>query len=314
MKGSATPKDIFFPDGHVNGYQIMTEINQTESSIIYTVRTPQSELYIAKIMIKNSPDDFSMDRVFMTEANALTILNHPSIAKVRDFFVTKMFYVIIYDYYPEGSLKDLLKMTPSVSRDNMQKIFFSLMLGVQYCHNRNIALKNIKPSNILLNGMNAIVSDVAMKSIDRPLTERASMIPYLAPEVFSGKPYNEKAADIWSLGVVLYQALSGKLPWTATNLDEMISQIKIGYFICSSKVDVRARDLISKMMELSPLKRISSHEIIAHPWLLSAKAKINKLGQGKVSVAQSLADLHLKPSLTFPDNLDEMFKRPFGDQ
>ena len=90
---------------------------------------------------------------------------------------------------------------------------------------------------------------------------------YMAPEVFTGK-YNEKC-DIWSMGVVLYQLMTGKYPFDGFNYKKVVEAIMYGYYEIPS-VSRNLKDLIRKMLEKDPRNRISLNEILAHPWIISS--------------------------------------------
>lgn len=88
----------------------------------------------------------------------------------------------------------------------------------------------------------------------------------MAPEVFSGK-YTEKC-DIWSLGVVLYQLMTGKYPFDGFNVNKIAEAILYGNFKAPN-VSKNLKDLLSRMLEKDPKKRISLDEILSHDWIVS---------------------------------------------
>ena len=89
---------------------------------------------------------------------------------------------------------------------------------------------------------------------------------YIAPEVLDGT-YG-KQCDVWSLGVVLYQMLTGMMPFDGDSQSEVFSKIKSGSFIYPDKVKVSepAQDLINRMLTVDPNKRITVEEIMVHHW------------------------------------------------
>ena len=96
---------------------------------------------------------------------------------------------------------------------------------------------------------------------------------------------DEKPGDIWSLGVVTYEMITGKLPWTATKPKDLVQQIKRGAFTFPPQVQPLARDLITKMLMTAPMMRISSHEVLAHPWLSKIRKTNLKGPTGKTAAA-----------------------------
>jgi len=98
---------------------------------------------------------------------------------------------------------------------------------------------------------------------------------YIAPEVLQSE-YNEKC-DIWSIGVILYILLSGKPPFDGKDDKEIVKRVKIGQYSLAGpewkKISKDAIDLIKKMLEYDPKKRISADIAINHPWI---KKKVNE--------------------------------------
>lgn len=91
---------------------------------------------------------------------------------------------------------------------------------------------------------------------------------YAAPEVISGKLYAGPEVDVWSCGVIVYALLCGTLPFDDESIPFLFRKIKGGLYILPAYLSENARDLISKMLVVEPLKRITMAEIRQHPWFL----------------------------------------------
>ena len=94
---------------------------------------------------------------------------------------------------------------------------------------------------------------------------------YIAPEVLTGS-YG-KECDIWSLGVTLYQLLTGEMPFDGSGQQEVFRKIKKGNFKMPSKLSADCKDLISKMICVDQNVRITPHVAIGHPWFNQEKGK-----------------------------------------
>ncbi|OHT04735.1 CAMK family protein kinase [Tritrichomonas foetus] len=281
----------------INGYKLIKQIGSNKYSFVYTAIPPNNgEMRCVKLVHRKKGDNETTAQLFKTEANALTILNHPSIVNVIDYFTNDFFYVTVTEYYKDGSLQDMLQQRQYLSNEEAQQLTFSLALGLQYCHIRNFAHRNLKPSNIVFHDYHPAIVDFSIAVIEEGPHSKLSSLPYIAPEILNCEEVDDKAADIWSFGVILYEVLSGKLPWSATNYEYLLSQIKRGYYTFTPKVNPHARDLISKMMDMSPLHRISSHEIIAHPWLSKVRTSSLRSSKGKNCLTRSLVDFQMKLS------------------
>jgi calcium-dependent protein kinase len=88
---------------------------------------------------------------------------------------------------------------------------------------------------------------------------------YIAPEVLTGK-YG-KECDIWSLGVCIYQLLSGNMPFDGRSQEEVFGKIRLGEFKMPAHFSENCKDLLKKMICVDPKKRISAREAMNHPWI-----------------------------------------------
>ena len=117
--------------------------------------------------------------------------------------------------------------------------------------------------------------DLGVSKMIRPgevMTEHCGTPAYIAPEILLGEGYTGFGADIWSSGGVLYALLSGTVPFKATNMNDLNNMIVAGDYPDLTDISKEASDLISKMLEVDPKKRISTDEILKHPFLDFSKS------------------------------------------
>jgi len=170
----------------------------------------------------------------------------------------------------------ILKLAPFNS-GMVSHIMYQILSVIYYCHNINIIHRDLKPENILINcvdksGMyNIKIIDFGTAKIFREGEFEKKVIGssyYIAPEVLS-QNYTEKC-DLWSCGVILYILLSGRAPFDGNNDEEILEKIKKGnYKLTGDKwdnIDKNSKDLIKKLLEMDPEKRISAQEALNHPF------------------------------------------------
>ena len=142
-----------------------------------------------------------------------------------------------------------------------------------------ITHRDIKPENILLdeNHKNIKVIDFGLSNYceDNELLSSSCGSPcYASPEMLSGKAYHGDKTDIWSAGVALYSMLVGSLPFDDQELYNLYEQIKKGKFYLPSTLSLEAIDLLKKILQVDPKKRIGIKEIKKHPWFNMEKNPI----------------------------------------
>lgn len=208
----------------------------------------------------------------------MKLIDHPNIMRLYDVWETSTELYLILEYIEGGELFDYLCNRGKLSTSEALGYFQQIMVAVDYCHHFNIAHRDLKPENLLLDKDNNIkVADFGMAAWQGKtnLLQTACGSPhYAAPEVVMGRAYNGACSDIWSCGIVLYALLAGKLPFDDDDMGVLLDKVKIGKFMMPTHLDPSAKDLISKMLEKNPTKRITVSEVLKHPFFLSVPPKV----------------------------------------
>lgn len=130
----------------------------------------------------------------------------------------------------------------------------------------------MKPENILLdenNNIKLIDFGLANSMKDSLALKTACGSPnYAAPEVISGRSYGGVEVDIWSLGVILYAMVCGSSPFDDESMTALFAKIKDGKYYMPNFISSDVQDLINRMLQPNPVKRITMREIKEHPWYL----------------------------------------------
>jgi polo-like kinase 1 len=168
-----------------------------------------------------------------------------------------------------------------LSVPEVQYFMKQLTDAVSYLHDNSIIHRDLKLDNVFLDEtLNVKVGDFGLATrLNNPFatrTEQCGTLQYMAPEVVGQRRYSF-SVDIWSMGVILYQLLVGKLPFQASQRDDNTQwRILTNDFSFPSDVHISqdAKDLISSMLHADPDQRPSLYEISRHPFLSIAGAKI----------------------------------------
>jgi serine/threonine protein kinase len=153
---------------------------------------------------------------------------HPN---VLEFLAARVFdgqVVLVSEYAPDGSLKDWLKRhggrAPSV--EAAVEMTRGILAGLEHLHGRNIIHRDVKPDNVLLLGATPRLADFGISRVLKSTSKSAVTAgtpPYMAPEAFNRK--RNQQTDLWSVGVMLYQMLSGRLPFDGNDMAELYGAI-----------------------------------------------------------------------------------------
>ncbi|KAH9479554.1 Serine/threonine-protein kinase GIN4 [Psilocybe cubensis] len=213
------------------------------------------------------------------EIVVMKLIDHPNIMKIYDVWETSSSLYLILEYVQGGELFDYLCNKGRRPTAEVVNYFQQIICAVDHCHRYNIAHRDLKLENILIDqDSNIKVADFGMAtwqgdSRAKLLRTSCGSPHYAAPEIISGKPYNGSASDIWSCGIILYALLAAKLPFDDDDCPTLLRKISIGYFEMPHDIDRRAQDLISRMLTTDVDKRITMPEIMRHPFFLSYPLK-----------------------------------------
>jgi serine/threonine protein kinase len=237
-------------------------------------RTTKELVAIKLLSKKYIVDVEKLDRI-LSEMQLLKGLRHANIVMLLDVVDNETHLSLVMEYVQGGSLFEFVRQQGKLDVETTRKIFRQILAGVEYCHKHHIVHRDLKPENILLTdtGQVKIADFGACRSFDNEtdlMRTRCGTMIYGAPEVWH-KPYVGTLADIWSLGVILYVLLSGRVPFIGEN--EEVSA-KIVYQRANAhnwkypkSIPVSARSLIHQCLSPAPSERPSLVEIYQHAFI-----------------------------------------------
>ncbi|EUB57354.1 Maternal embryonic leucine zipper kinase [Echinococcus granulosus] len=206
------------------------------------------------------------------EIEALKRLSHPNIYSLYQVIETDGTFYLILEYVPGGELFDYILHNGSLQESHARVLFRQLVSAIGYSHSRGIAHRDLKPENILLKDeQNIRVIDFGLcaKNVDSKfLNTYCGSLAYAAPEVLQNQEYNGPAADIWSMGVILYAILCGSLPFDPSKPEKLPKLIVKGQYSVDESLSASGRDLLAQMLCVDPTARISMMELSTHPWVM----------------------------------------------
>ncbi|KAA8522635.1 hypothetical protein F0562_013004 [Nyssa sinensis] len=210
---------------------------------------------------------------------------HANVVRIKGTYEDQLYVHIVMELCAGGELFDRIVQKGHYSEREAAKLIKTIVGVVEACHSLGVMHRDLKPENFLFTSTD---EDAALKATDFGLSvfyqpgETFSDVVgspyYVAPEVLR-KHYGTEA-DVWSAGVILYILLSGVPPfWAETEMGifKQILQEKLDF---ESEpwpgISDSAKDLIRKMLERNPKKRLTAHEVLCHPWIVDDRLAPDK--------------------------------------
>jgi serine/threonine protein kinase len=218
-------------------YELIREIGHGNMGTVYLSYDPFTERDVAiKVAYPESFNDDKMGRkhrkLFFTEVKASGMLEHPNIVATYDAGIEKDLWYLVMEYVPHAStLHELCRNSEPLPLEKALSIIIQCAGAIDYAHRKGVIHRDIKPKNILLTrNWSVKVADFGIALItqtDVTLTQvqgRVGSPLYMSPEQLLGEPVTNQS-DIFSLGVVFYELVTGRSPFVANTLAEIARRV-----------------------------------------------------------------------------------------
>ena len=218
---------------HIGQYPIIRELGRGATSRVYLANDPLGNREVAIKVVRPEPgvDANVLKRFhksFLNEAGLIGKLLHPHIVQIFEADVTDDYNYIVMEYAPGETLEERCDAANLLSMEQVIEIAFKCSLALDFANRHGVIHRDIKPANILRGAEGEIkISDFGaaqMESGDETIMQGIGSPAYMSPEQVAEQALTPQT-DIYSLGVVMYQLLTGKLPFYASNKASLIYQI-----------------------------------------------------------------------------------------
>ncbi len=223
------------PGRHLLGrYEILGEISRGGMGIVYKARDPKTQATVAlKVMQAGNTAHAMEDLIrFEREAQAVSRLRHPNIVAIHDVGNANGVHFYAMSYVAGIPLSKLLKEREPPPPEALLGHVEKIARAVEYAHGRGVVHRDLKPSNILVDGEgepHLIDFGIAKFAGDRDLTRSGTFLgsaAYMAPEYIEGEaPRFDLQADVYALGICLYECLTGRTPFADDDTIRMLKRV-----------------------------------------------------------------------------------------
>jgi len=255
----------------LDDFEIGKPLGRGKFGSVYLARERKTKYIVAlKVLKKSQLLKAGVEHQLRREIEIQSHLRNRNILRMYGYFYDAKHIYLILEYSPGGELYKKLTSRGRFSEKVSARYISDLSQALHFCHSKNVIHRDIKPENLLIGAQGEIkIADFGW-SVHAPTSRRNTLcgtLDYLPPEMVEGREHDEMV-DVWSLGVLLYEFLVGNPPFEAEGHTATYRRI--------SRVDLRfppgvtkdAQDLISKLLQKEPGKRMPLKSIPTHPWVL----------------------------------------------
>jgi len=242
--------------------------------------------------IKKKDHDYKLRAYLKRELRMLRSLDHSNIAFFFESYNEDNHLHLVIEYCDGGSLADLIKKQNLLTENVAKVLMFQMLLAVNYLHAMKICHRDLKTQNFILTN---IAKDATIKLIDFGLSNSMMGVSelvspvgtplYVSPELLQGS-YDLKT-DCWSMGVVLYNMLSGKFPFQAKTEGDLLETISKGEYNISkgfwTSVSEDAKTVIRGLLTYEPNQRMSIADALRSRWFEDVDKEMNEIGKNALT-------------------------------
>jgi serine/threonine protein kinase len=250
----------------LDDFELIRVIGRGSYGKVQLVRSKLDQrLYAMKSLRKTALRDSGQLEQTMIERNVLLRTVHPFLVGAHFAFQTDTKIFLVLDYVPGGELFSRLREDQKFSESRTQLYSAEILLGLGFLHKQGFVYRDLKPENILVDRDGHLrLTDFGlvktnMDSQAATTTTFCGTPEYIAPEMLQGKPYT-KAVDWWSFGILVYEMLCGIPPFYDDNSNKMYRMVMHDPVKYPDHLSLVARDLIGRLLEKDPAKRIGGGE------------------------------------------------------
>lgn len=273
IKNDEPDEEVISEESHktvdFNSFNIIEEIGSGSFGTVYKVqKISTGEIYAMKSLNKATLKRQKQLKYAISECKIMSQLDHPFIVPLYYAFQTPKYLYLVLELCTNGDLFGFIEKKGRLE-ENVSKFYLAeVILAIEYLHNHNIIYRDLKPANVLIDKFgHARLADfgLAKEKVEKGnlAMTMAGSPAYLPPEIVLKKGAS-KASDIYGLGPLLFELLTGTTPYYCEDMDELFQNIKAGKLIFPNYISSLSREFITLLMNRDSSKRPQISQIKRH--------------------------------------------------
>ncbi|KAJ3256391.1 camp-dependent protein kinase catalytic subunit [Boothiomyces macroporosus] len=256
----------------LDDYYVIRRVGKGGFATVFLVRlkTSTGRYFALKVIKKQEVVRLKQERQIMNEKNILFELKHPLLVDLYHTFQSPSNLFMVMEFVAGGDLFTLLRRSKMFAEPQAKFYVVEVLAVLEYLHSMKVVYRDLKPENILLDSTGHIkLADFGFAK--RLITTTSSFCgtpDYIAAEIVASKPYSF-TVDWWSLGVLIFELISGKTPFRADDSEGIYQNIQSGKIQWTPQVTGPIKTVCSGLLEVDPRKRLGAHgagEIKRQEW------------------------------------------------
>ena len=308
-------------------YEFKEKIGTGKFSDVYTAVELNTNLQWAVKVVEKKRLNEQEKEMMRSEVAIMRLLNHNNVVQMKEVFEDKQKMYLVTELVEGGELFDRIRHKKVFSEYTSFFITRQLLDAVKYLHDVGIVHRDIKPENILLTDDSEIptikLADFGLSKLVGPndkLRTACGTLAYVAPEVLMQRPYS-KPVDVWSIGIVTYLMLRGRLPFDSKDRHILIQKTIEADLDLSGpywdKFTPYALDFLRKTIEKDTERRLTVEQGLNHTWIRNGDIliprKINKRTMEEELLRKTLTSSKMQSSIYTENPKAMTLEPPTGD-
>ncbi|GAB6023358.1 Cyclin-dependent kinase-like 4, variant 2 [Chamberlinius hualienensis] len=286
-------------------YEKLSKIGEGSYGVVFKCRNKETGQLVAIKKYMETEDDPLIKKIALREVRLLKQFKHPHLVNLLDVFRRKRKLHLVFEFCDHTVLNELERNQRGVAEAVTKKIIWQTLQALHYCHQHNCVHRDVKPENILINKEGDVkLCDFGFARMMRPgenYTDYVATRWYRAPELLVGDTQYGAAVDVWGLGCVYAELITGEALWPGkSDLDQLyLIRKTLGDFVprhmhifknnqffagmsipepdirdsleqkISKDLNEAAWDFLKRCLDKDPNRRSSSNELLQHPYFVN---------------------------------------------